>query len=239
MAPRHYYTLFMALSAVVFVAARWFMPQPPQLAALSWRRRLALMMAAFMGGSFGSKLPFLLGHEAGPLTWQAWAADGKTVVGALAGAYLAVEFAKRVLGITVRTGDTFALPLALALAVGRWGCFFHGCCHGIETTLPWGVIFEIDGQPVRCHPTQVYESLFHLAMAGLLGLLAWFNLLAGRRLKLYLIGYCGFRFLTEFIRPAPAGLLGLTGYQWASLVMAAALAAQWALERPTERSTLA
>src|SRR5919204_429820 len=66
------------------------------------------------------------------------------------------------LAIRVKTGDTFALPLALALALGRWGCFCNGCCFGKPTDLPWGVDF---GDGVRCHPTQIYESLFHALMA--------------------------------------------------------------------------
>ena len=72
----------------------------------------------------------------------------------------------------VKTGDTFAVPLALALAVGRWGCFFNGCCYGVETTLPWGVWFRSRRRRaprlMKCHPTQIYESLFHFTMAVVL-----------------------------------------------------------------------
>src|SRR5262249_57396209 len=140
--------------------------------------------------------------------------DGKTITTALIGAYLAVEVAKWRLGIDVKTGDTFALPLACAMAVGRWGCFFNGCCHGLPTDLPWGHDF---GDGVLRHPTQVYESLFHLGMAGVLALCLWRDLFSTHRLKLYLIAYGVFRFLTEFIRPEPPWWLGLTFYQWAAL----------------------
>jgi phosphatidylglycerol---prolipoprotein diacylglyceryl transferase len=86
---------------------------------------------------------------------------------------------------------------------------------------------------VKCHPTQVHESLFHLCLAGALWVLTRHDLLRDRRLKLYLIAYAGYRFLTEFIRPEPEWWLGLTFYQWASLALALALAAQWWLERPS------
>jgi phosphatidylglycerol:prolipoprotein diacylglycerol transferase len=129
--------------------------------------------------------------------------------------------------VRVKTGDSFALPLALALAVGRWSCFFNGCCYGRPTDLPWGVDF---GDGVLRHPTQVYESLFHLTMAGVLLWLMGRGLFRTHRLQLYLIAYGVFRFATEYLRPEPAGMLGLTYYQWAALVLVVGPAAQWAWE---------
>ncbi len=198
--------------------------------------RLALALAAFIGGALGAKLPFLLVE---PIDWrdgESWLRavfrDGKTVVAGLVGAYLAVEAIKKVLDIRVKTGDTFALPLALALAVGRWGCFFNGCCYGVATSLPWGVSFrQPDGAWLRCHPTQIYESLFHLAMAGVLLKAAHRGALKRQRLKLYLICYGVYRFLTEFIRPEEPWLLGLTAYQWGALGLAIGLALQWQADR--------
>jgi phosphatidylglycerol:prolipoprotein diacylglycerol transferase len=219
MTPRQAYTLFMLLSVLVFVVARRLQGTPAAVAALPWRYRVALALAAFVGGSLASKLPFLAAGS--------WLADGKTILAGLAGGYLTVELVKRRLRIRVKTGDTFALPLALAIAVGRLGCFFNGCCYGIETNLPWGVDF---GDHLRRHPTQIYESLFHLAMAGVILVLAARGELRFQRLKLYLIAYCAYRFLTEFIRPEPPLWLGLTFYQWLSLAMAAALAFHWRLD---------
>jgi prolipoprotein diacylglyceryltransferase len=226
MPPRLCYALFMLLALSVFLWVRQKLPKPPALRALPWRKRLALGLAAFIGGTFGAKLPFVLGAT-GALGATAWLSDGKTIVAGLAGAYLGVELAKWWLGVRVKTGDTFALPLALAMAVGRWGCFFNGCCYGVETSLPWGVWFSVDGRMLCCHPTQVYESLFHLIMAGVLWLLMRRDWLPRQRLKFYLIAYCCYRFVTEFIRPEPVWLGGLTFYQWAALALALALAVQW------------
>jgi len=228
MTPRLFYTLFMLLAFAVFLFTRRFVPKPAALTKLAWWQQFALALAAFVGGTFGAKLPFALGSDEPVWSTWAWLADGKTVTTGLIFAYLAVEAAKWLLDVRVKTGDPFALPLALALAVGRWGCFFNGCCFGIATTLPWGVDF---GDGVRRHPTQVYESLFHVAMAGVLALLLWRGVLRGRQLKLYLIAYGVYRFLTEFIRPEPAWWLGLTFYQWAALALVVGLALQWLAER--------
>jgi prolipoprotein diacylglyceryltransferase len=228
----------MLLVLAAFLLARHFLPRPRALQAVPWHFRVGLALAAFIGGALGAKLPFVVAALAGTLPPSppgagllgdsAWLRDGKTITTGLVGAYLAVELTKLALGVRVKTGDTFALPLALALAVGRWGCFFNGCCHGTETALPWGADF---GDGVRRHPTQAYESLFHLAMAGVLLLLLRRGALRTHHLQLYLIAYGVYRFLTEYIRPEPEVLLGLTFYQWVSAVLVAGLSAQWLLER--------
>src|SRR5207244_3785073 len=141
--------------------------------------------AAFVGGALGAKLPFVFGRGESWLTEAAWISDGKTITTGLIGAYLAVELMKLALGVRVKTGDTFALPLALAMAVGRLGCFFNGCCYGTPTDLPWAVPFAVDGQVVLCHPTQIYESLFHVFMVGGLLLMLRLDVLRQQHLKLY------------------------------------------------------
>jgi phosphatidylglycerol:prolipoprotein diacylglycerol transferase len=238
MTPRVHYAVFMLLALTVFLLARCFIPKPRALAALEWWKRAALAVAAFVGGALGAKVPFALWSDEGVFAGTAWFRDGKTITTGLIGAYVAVEVAKWLLGVRVKTGDTFALPLALALVVGRWGCFFNGCCYGVETDLPWGVWFPVpepgsNGESwrwLRCHPTQVYESLFHLTMAGVLVLLLRRNVLRGHHLQIYLICYGVYRFVTEYIRPEPAGPLGLTFYQWVSVVLIVGMAAQWAVE---------
>jgi phosphatidylglycerol:prolipoprotein diacylglycerol transferase len=228
MSPRFSYALFMFLALVVFVAVRHFVPKPAELRRLPWQKRLLLGLCAFSGGVLGAKLPFALGASEGPLSPLAWLADGKTITTGLIGAYLAVELGKWLLEIHVKTGDTFALPLACALVVGRWGCFCNGCCFGTPTNLPWGRDF---GDGVLRHPTQAYESLFHLGMAVVLWLLLREDWLRGQHLKLYLIAYGVYRFLTEYLRPEPIAAASLTFYQWVSLVLIAGMMAQWWVDR--------
>ncbi len=216
------YAGFMLLSFAVFLTAYRLMPRPAGLAALPGWKRLVLTLAGFVGGTLGAKLPF---------TWSdssVWLADGKTITTGLIGAYLAVEFAKLALGVRVKTGDAYALPLALALAVGRWGCYFNGCCAGVATSLPWGVDF---GDGVRRHPTQIYESLFHLTMALVLLEILRRDAWPFQRLKVYLIAYGIYRFLTEFVRPEPVWWLGLTYYQWVALLLIGGMTIQWFADR--------
>jgi prolipoprotein diacylglyceryltransferase len=217
------YSSFMLLSMVVFLVARRWMPRPAALLRLPWWERALVTLAGFCGGTLGGKLPFAFAAVAGPLSPTAWLSDGKTITMALVGGYLGVEFAKWVLGVTAKTGDGYALPLALALTIGRLGCFCNGCCYGVATDQPWGVDF---GDGTCRHPTQLYESLFHLGMAGVLLALADSETFRYQLLKLYLIAYGIYRFFTEMIRPEPANWWGLTFYQVVSLLMVIGLALQ-------------
>jgi phosphatidylglycerol:prolipoprotein diacylglycerol transferase len=232
MPPRFFYGLFMLLAFVVFVFVRHFVPKPEGLRRLPWQKRLALTLCAFIGGVLGAKLPFALGASEGPFSSLAWLSDGKTITTGLMGAYFLVELGKWWMAIPVKTGDTFALPLACALVVGRWGCFCNGCCYGTPTELPWGRDF---GDGLLRHPTQAYESLFHLSMAFVLWLLLREEILRGHHLQIYLIAYGIYRFLTEYIRPEPISLGGLTFYQWASLGLIVAMVAQWWSQLRDER----
>src|SRR4051812_12314678 len=129
------YLAFMLLAVGTFFLARRLFPSPrPQ--RLPPTDRLALALAAFVGGTLAAKLPFVWDSATGFWDWASWAADGKTITTGLVGAYLSVELTKLVLGIRAKTGDGLAVPLAVALAVGRLGCFVNGCCAGCPTSLP-------------------------------------------------------------------------------------------------------
>ncbi|MEZ6136707.1 MAG: prolipoprotein diacylglyceryl transferase [Pirellulaceae bacterium] len=233
---RAVYLILMLLALAVFLALRYWQPNREAMSGrLSVQQQWTLTLAAFIGGALGAKLPFVLGQSWAWWSGTLWLSDGKTITTGLAGAYLAVEVVKFVLDIRVKTGDGFALPLAGALAIGRWGCFFNGCCYGVPTTLPWGVDFLADG--LR-HPTQAYESFFHLTMACILGWLIATQRLRYQKLKLYLICYCGYRFFSEWIRPEPTIIAGLTFYQCFSLVFGVALGVQWWLDHRKLQSTV-
>ena len=222
------YMAFMLLALVLFVLIRRWQPKSASDGRLNGNQRVALSLAAFIGGALSAKIPFVLSGSFSWLLGTAWLADGKTITTGLAGAYVMVEITKLALGVRVKTGDGYALPLAAALAVGRWGCFFNGCCYGVPTHLAWGVDFIGDGPR---HPTQIYESLFHAAMAIMLWYLADRDLLRFQRLKFYLIAYCIYRFATEFVRPEPIFAAGLTFYQWFTLFFAIGLTLQWNWDR--------
>lgn len=190
-------------------------------------QRLGIAIGAFCGAMIGAKLPFVLSDWNGMLSGIAWFGDGKTILTGLVGGYLGVVLAKWALDIRTHTGDSFVVPVAVAIGIGRLACFTVGCCYGTPTELPWGVRFPTAGDSLPRHPTQLYETAFHLGMAGLLAMLLKRGIWQGQLMKAYLIAYAAYRFGTEFIRPEARMWLDLTGYQWAALVLMAVFAALW------------
>jgi phosphatidylglycerol:prolipoprotein diacylglycerol transferase len=208
--------------AVGVLISRWTQDKLP----LSAVERLGIGLGAFCGAFIGARLPFVFGNWDGLRSGAAWFGDGKTIVAGIVGGYFGVELAKWGLQIRVKTGDSFAVPVAAAVAIGRLACFSAGCCYGTPTSLPWGVVFRTaDAQPR--HPTQLYEASFHLAAAVILYVLWRRGLLRGQLIKLYIIAYLVYRFFSEFIRPEPEIWLGLTAYQWAALALIPLFAWLW------------
>jgi phosphatidylglycerol:prolipoprotein diacylglycerol transferase len=217
------YTSIMGLSILTAIAVSRFTQRGLGLAPFE---RLGIAIGGFVGAMLGAKLPFVLSDWEGFLSGRAWFTDGKTIVVGLVGGYFGVVVAKWSLHIDTRTGDSFVIPVAAAIAVGRLACFVGGCCYGTPTSLPWGVVFpNVDLQPR--HPTQLYEFAFHSIFAGILIFMLQRGLFRGQLMKLYIIGYLVYRFVTEFIRPEVRLVGGLTGYQWATLVLVVVFAWIW------------
>jgi prolipoprotein diacylglyceryltransferase len=186
---------------------------------ISSANRQWIFVGAAAGALLGSRMlgllehPFELLHPPGG--WLYYFTN-KTIVGGFLGGLIGVELTKKRLGVTASSGDLMVFPVLLGLGIGRLGCFFSGLedgTFGTATRLPWGINF---GDGVRRHPTNLYEILFLAGLALLLYALERRQPLPdGRRFQLFLSSYLLFRLLVEFIKPAPALVLGLTAIQWA------------------------
>lgn len=115
-----------------------------------------------------------------------------------------------------RTCDAFAPGIALGHAVGRLGCLLAGCCYGRPTNMPWSITFTNTfaasnvGTPlgVHLHPTQLYESFAELTiLLILLGSESRGRQFPGRTFWLYILLYGVSRFITEFYRGDPRGMV--------------------------------
>jgi len=202
-------------------------------------RIVRISIAVVLGGAVGARLITAWEHldyyrllgEA-PLTWVI-EHSGKSLIGAIAGGYLAGVVAKRALGYRRSTGDCYALAIPVAVIIGRIGCFLSELPLGTPTDLPWGVRVDPAAAAafVRCpgcalpmHPSMLYEIAFSLVAA--VAIVRW-----GRRvpvpgdlLKAYLLAAGTFRFLVEFVRGNEVQVLGLTGPQVVLLPLVGLLA---------------
>ncbi|CAN5662607.1 prolipoprotein diacylglyceryl transferase [soil metagenome] len=186
--------------------------------------RWLIIAAAAVGALLGSRILGLL--EQIPLSQLTWRTlilpGGKTIVGGLIGGWVAVEIVKRVRHIHSRTGDLFALPLCLGIAVGRIGCFLAGLAddtYGTPTTLPWGVDF---GDGISRHPTQIYEILFLAVLAFALDRYNARPHPEGATFRLFLAAYLLWRFGIDFVKPQPLHY-GFNLIQWVCLAGVLAL----------------
>ena len=217
-----------AFCAYLFLRRRFGDPIVTQI-------RWAVIAAAVAGAAIGAKLLFWLEDPQFTLSRlhdPAYLAGGKTIVGALAFGLLSVELMKRYIGLQQSTGDLYAAPLTLGIAIGRVGCFLTGLpdnTYGTPTALPWGVDF---GDGIKRHPTQLYEIVFLLALIPVLyGMLRSITrpefgdegrkatFVAGDVFKFFMVSYLSFRLLCDFIKPYQRIFLGLGGIQWVCVVV--------------------
>jgi phosphatidylglycerol:prolipoprotein diacylglycerol transferase len=114
--------------------------------------------------------------------------------------------------------DAFAPGIALGHVIGRFGCFFAGCCFGKPTDVPWAITFHSEyaaqnvGTPLNIplHPTQLYEAGAELLILVLLLLTERRGRpYPGRTFWGYMLAYGISRFIIEFYRGDVRGTIGM------------------------------
>jgi prolipoprotein diacylglyceryl transferase len=227
----HAYGLMIALGVV---AAIWLLGRRLEARGAGTRDDAAAIgMWGVLGGVIGARLY----HVA--TSWDSFSDDpmrifaiwkgGLGIPGGIALGVAVGVYAARRRGLDVPTAITCAAPaIPLAQAIGRWGNWFNQELFGGPTTLPWALEVSDDtamkaGYPpgTTFHPTFLYESLWNLALCGLL---LWvdrrFRLRPGNLMAVYLIGYGVGRFWIEGMRIDPASEVGgLRWNQWVALAM--------------------
>ncbi len=194
---------------------------------------IPITLSAFVGGMIGARFSILFFHgwEAAPVTlnfltyFDPHIGPG-SIIGGMIGAYIAGFIASRAIGKQGCACDAFAPAMAIAMVIGRIGCFLSGEDGlGRPTSLPWGVW----NGSYLAHPAPLYEAAFNLAwFALLLALRNHPKMQNGNLLKFGLAGYLIFRFFIEFVRNNRVLLWGLTGQQWACLALLLAIGSYYA-----------
>jgi prolipoprotein diacylglyceryltransferase len=144
---------------------------------------------------------------------------------------MAVEWTKSLLGISRRTGDLFAIPMCIGIAIGRIGCFVAGLpddTYGIPSHVPWAIDF---GDDIPRHPTQLYETGAMLILAAGLHRLKKDArpLPEGALYRYFLTSYLSWRLAIDFLKPG-VHFAGLTPIQWAC-----AAALTWYITHPLQQ----
>jgi len=164
---------------------------------------------------------------------QIFSGGGLTIYGAVLGAALGVwvysKFSHFQFGYVA---DLVAPAVILAQAIGRVGCTINGCCYGVETSLPWGVVYTHPDsfayyaslalpEGMGLHPTQIYELIFCLVVFAVLLKLKGRFKPDGSIFLIYLSLYSLWRIGIDFLRDGTPFLFGLHQAQVIAIIVLA------------------
>jgi len=228
------YTYGVLLAAAYLLGLKLAMVRA-QARGLDAARVLDLGIYIIISALIGAKLLLIVTDfrtfQADPKELLTLARSGGVFYGGLILAVIVAVWYIRRAGLPLwTTCDAFAPGIALGHVVGRFGCFFAGCCYGKPTTVPWSITFTDPfaaanvGTPLNMplHPTPLYE-----AGAELLILIILLTTekkgrpFSGRTFWLYMLLYAISRFIIEFYRGDPRGSVGIfSTSQFISIILA-------------------
>jgi len=221
-----WYGVFVALAVLVLVL--WMLREVRKGAKLSFNTIFTGALVGIPSGIVFSRLLHVIDrwgyYSQNP--GQIIGTEGLSFYGAILGAALGIwiysKFSNFQFGYLA---DLIAPAIPLAQAIGRVGCTINGCCYGIATSLPWGVVYTHPDSfaplGVATHPTTVYEIIYHLLAFTLLLKLRGRFKADGSLFLVYLSLYALWRIGSDFLRVGTPFLFGLHQAQVIGIVVLA------------------
>ena len=205
------------LWAMVFIVGYYIMKKIYKKEKLNDDQLDQLLIYMLIFTIVGARLGHCLFYEPGyyfsnPIkflyVWEGGLASHGGAIGILIGLYI---YAKKINKPYLWILDRIVVPAAIGGAFIRTGNLMNSEIYGEPTTLPWGFKFVRDypiGMPIEdipaCHPTQIYEALFCIAVFIYLLYAYYKQNMADRRpgfmFGIFLIVVFGSRIMIEFIK---------------------------------------
>ena len=208
---------FGLMLAAAFLVGSWITGLRMEEEGLDSEQAYRILVYVIIGGILGSKLYYAVDvsiRTGRPFSDLLFARDGITWYGGLILATVVGAIGCRVHDIPIKTfADCTAVAGAVGQSIGRLGCFLVGDDYGMPTDVAWGIAFPEGAPPTldAVHPTQLYEIMWLMPVAGLLWLRRRTSpFLFGEYLALNGLG----RMVIENWRVNPEVALGLTEPQW-------------------------
>lgn len=212
------YGLMIALGFLLFTCLTYFHPWRKKL--LTGDDFLRVLSVGFFSAVIGGRLLYVLFDP--PTTFEQvkeafypWM-GGFSLFGSIIAVLIAVPFFLHKNKIKILPFfDLMVMYAPLMQAVSRIGCFFAGCCYGVEASHEacWSVIFtdpeSIAPIGIALHPTQLYSMVASFLIFLLLQMIAKrFSRYPGALLMLYLMLESMARFVVDFWRADRGELFG-------------------------------
>jgi phosphatidylglycerol:prolipoprotein diacylglycerol transferase len=221
-----WYGIMVALAAAVVVL--WVIWEVRRGAKLSYETIFTAALIAIPSGVIVSRLLHVIDlwgfYSQHP--GQIIGASGLTIYGAILGATLGIwVYSKFSKFNFAYFADLVAPGVILAQAVGRVGCTLNGCCYGIPTSLPWGVVYTNPESyaplGMAVHPTQLYEIAYLLIIFGVVFKLRGRFKPDGSLFLIYISLYSLWRVGIDFLREGTPFFLGLHQAQVIGIIVLA------------------
>jgi phosphatidylglycerol---prolipoprotein diacylglyceryl transferase len=134
---------------------------------------LLVSLLASVVGLLGARIYYLAEQRPGALIKpRVLLTAGMCIQGFVLAAMATASIGMLVAGVPVgRFLDVTAPGLLFGMSIGRFGCFFGGCCAGRPTASRWGLWSSDRRLGMRRVPTQLMESALALVL-GVAGLVA-------------------------------------------------------------------
>ncbi len=215
---RWYSLLFVAGFILGWYMFRWFFrregaPDDKLLDPLLYTLLIATIVGSRLGHCLFYQPDYYLGSWKGFLEifqpWKGGLASHGGAIGLLLGMWwYSAHYGKKYNFNYLWIMDHLCIAVAFAGCFIRLGNLFNSEIYGDVTTLPWGIIFDRNGETEPKHPTQIYEALSYLIL-GLIMVWIYRNRLEktnrGFFFGFFLVGCFGMRFIIEFIKEPQVG----------------------------------
>jgi len=211
----HSYGLMLALS---FLIGIYFSMYRAKKQGIDPNKIIDLSVIIVISAIFGSRFLYVIfhldefkGHWLDTINpFQSSGQIGIAGLTMLGGLIAAVVFGLVYLKIkklpVLKIADIAIPAIGIGIFITRIGCFLNGCCYGVPTNAPWGMVFPSEspagfsfpGQAI--HPAQLYSSLYGLIIFGLVLFLERYKKFDGFLLYIFFILYGISRFIVDLFR---------------------------------------
>ncbi len=231
------YGLFVAIAAVTGILTSWHFARRRNLLDEDTFYNIAIW--AIIGGVVGARVfwiltsPYLKEYLARPFEIIAVWRGGLSFGGMFFGGFIAVLLALRKYKVDLFNFlDIGSIGVAIGYGIGKFACFFNGCCHGVKVADFWPKVFPLSlyfTNPLsECEllNTYLYPAQLLNALSGWITFLVLLYLerkskskYPGQLFTIFGLMLGVMMFLVEFVRYIPVRILSLTPNQWGSIIL--------------------